>query len=137
MEAWRKVWRDAIVPLMSDEALRAIYIALVNDDPRLCQGKTTEPPPLLGVQDFDVEQACAISYCGWQGDSLNTVGEVEEFFARVCFEIDQKLGEPGGCRHFLNWYDSVSRREMRSCMIPEVRRAITIRKFGEAYHEFN
>lgn len=56
---------------------------------------------------------------------------------RVCFKIDQKLGEPGGCRHFLNWYDSVPRREMRLCLISEVSRTISVRKHGESHYEFN
>lgn len=130
MEAWRKVWRDAIVPLMSDEALHALYRGLINDDPRLCQGKTTEPPPLLAIQDFDVEQACAISYCGWQGDGLNTVGEVENKFAQLCFECDNLLGEPGGVRWFLNWYDETPRDMMRRELIEEVNREISIRQRG-------
>jgi hypothetical protein len=44
-----------------------------------------------------------VGYCAWQGDGLETVAEVEEFFARVCFEADQVLGEPAACRWFLNW----------------------------------
>ena len=68
--------------------------ALTGDDPRLTQGSTTTPPPLMCVQDWPVEAACALGYCGWQGDELETVGEVEEFFARMCFEADQRLGEP-------------------------------------------
>ena len=46
MESWRKVWREGLAPLLSDNSLRALRRALVEDDPRLIQGATTTPPPL-------------------------------------------------------------------------------------------
>ena len=98
MESWRKVWRDGVEPLLSMEGLEALRKALANDDPRLLQGATTTPPPLMCVQEWPVEAACALGYCGWQGERLETVGQVEEFFARCCFEADQWLGEAAACR---------------------------------------
>jgi hypothetical protein len=127
MESWRKVWREGLVPLLSTEGLEALRQALVTDDSRLLQGATTTPPPLQCVQDWPVEGACALGYCGWQGDGLETVAEVEEFFARMCFEIDQRLGEPAGCRWFLNWFDETPRDEMRAHLLAEVSRAIARR----------
>src|SRR5437868_1687903 len=93
MESWRKVWREGVVPLLSTDGLEALRHGLLADDTRLVQGATTTPPPLPSVQDWPVEAACALGYCGWQGEGLETVAEVEEFFARMCFEIDQRLGE--------------------------------------------
>jgi hypothetical protein len=58
---------------------------------------------------------------------LETVAEVEEFFARVCFEADQRLGEPAACRWFLNWYDEAPRAEMRRLLLAEVNRALALR----------
>ena len=113
MESWRKVWRDGMEPLVSTEGLVALARALRNDDSRLVQGATTTPPPLMCVQDWPVEAACALGFCAWQGDGLETVGEVEEFFARACFEADQRLGEPAACRWFLNWFDDTPRAQMR------------------------
>ena len=127
MESWRKVWRDGLAPLLSTGGLEALRKALVNDDPRLQQGATTTPPPLQCVADWPVEGACALGFCGWQGDGLETVGEVEEFFARMCFEIDQRLGEPAGCRWFLNWFDETPRDEMRRLLLAEVNRAMAQR----------
>jgi len=49
------------------------------------------------------------------------VAEVEEFFARACFEADQRLGEPAGCRWFLNWFDETPRDEMRRLLFAEVK----------------
>ena len=105
--------------------------ALTNDDPRLLQGATTTPPPLQCVQDWPVEAACALGFCGWQGDGLETVAEVEEFFARMCFEIDQRLGEPAACRWFLNWFDETPRDEMRALLAAEVTRSLAQRRSAE------
>jgi hypothetical protein len=128
MESWKKVWRDGVEPLLSTEGLEALKQALRSDDPRLVQGATTTPPPLQCVQDWPVEAACALGYCGWVGDGLETVGEVEEFFARMCFEVDQRLGEPAGCRWFLNWFDETPRAQMREQLGQEVERALKARR---------
>lgn len=130
MESWRKVWRDGVEPLLTTDGLKALRQALKNDDARLVQGATTTPPPLMCVQDWPVEAACALGLCGWLGDGLETVGEVEEFFARMCFEVDQRLGEPAACRWFLNWYDETPRDEMRRELQAEVQRALVARADG-------
>ncbi len=127
MDSWRKVWREGMVPLLSHAALQALRLALVNDDPRLLQGATTRPPPLLCVHDWPVESACPIGYCGWQGEGLETVAEVEEYFAKVCFEVDQRLGEPAAIRYFLNWADETPRDEMRRELLAEVEIALGLK----------
>jgi len=120
MESWRKVWRDGFAPILSTAGLEMLRDALSRDDARLTQGATTTPPPLMCVQDWPVEACCALGFCGWRGDGLETVGEVEEFFARCCFEADQRLGEPAACRWFLNWFDDTPRDEMRRELLSEV-----------------
>lgn len=127
MKSWRQVWRDGFVPVLPTKGLQELATALRTDDPRLMQGSTTTPPPLMCVQDWPVEAACALGYCGWQGDSLESVGEVEEFFARACFEADQRLGEPAACRWFLNWFDDTPRDVMRAELLAEVELALTDR----------
>jgi hypothetical protein len=127
MDSWRHVWRDGLAPLISTLELEMLRTALVNDDARLQQGTTTSPPPLPFVQDWPVEAACALGFCGWQGDGLETVAEVEEYFARLCFEVDQRLGEPAACRWFLNWYDATPREEMRRLLLAEVQLALAQR----------
>ncbi len=127
MDRWRNVWRNGFVPTLPTTGLLALREALQSDDPRLTQGSTTTPPPLMCVQDWDVEAACALGFCGWQGDGLGTVGEVEEFFSRVCFEADQRLGEPAACRWFLNWFDDTPRDAMREQLIAEVEWALAAR----------
>jgi hypothetical protein len=127
MESWRLVWRNGFVPVLSTAGLEALRDALQSDDPRLTQGSTTTPPPRMCVQDWPVEAACALGFCGWQGDGLDAVGEVEEFFARACFEADHRLGEPAACRWFLNWFDDTPRDQMRRDLLAEVERALADR----------
>jgi hypothetical protein len=131
MESWRMVWRAGFAPVLSTSGLFALREALATDDSRLSQGSTTTPPPLMCVQDWPVEAACALGYCGWQGDGLETVGEVEEFFARACYEADVRLGEPAACRWFLNWFDDTPREEMRRELLGEVRQTLEDRLEGE------
>ena len=128
MESWRKVWRGGLAPVLSTAGLQALRDAVVANDDRLMQGATTTPPPLQCVQDWPVEGACGLGYCGWQGDGLETVAEVEEFFARMCFEIDQQMGEPAACRWFLNWFDDTPRAEVRGLLLAEVNRSLAQRR---------
>lgn len=132
MESWRKVWREGLVPHLSTASLEALRTGLMGDDPQLLQGATTTPPPLQCVQDWPVEAACALGYCGWRGERLETVAEVEEFFARACFEADQRLGEPAACRWFLNWYDDTPREQMRRLLLEEVDLALAERRAPSA-----
>ena len=128
MDSWGKVWRDGLAPLISTAGLEALATAIHDDDARLLQGATTTPPPLQCVQDWPVEAACALGYCGWQGEGLESVAEVEEYFARLCFEVDQRLGEPAACRWFLNWFDETPRDEMRRQLLAEVHRTLAHRR---------
>jgi hypothetical protein len=124
LETWRKVWREGLAPHLSTHGLEALRQALVDDDAGLLQGATTMPPPLEGLREWPVEAACALGYCGWQGDGLETVAQVEVFFADICFETDQLLGEPAACRQFLNWFDDTPRAEVRAQLLAEVNRSL-------------
>ncbi len=131
MEEWRRVWREGMAHVLALDGLKALREALATDDPRLIQGATTTPPPLLCVQDWPVEAACATAFCGVPdggGFGAATVGTVEEEFARACFECDQRLGEPAACRSFLNWFDDTPRDQMIRELLPEVERAIQMRE---------
>lgn len=111
--AARHVFVNGFAPNLSEQALAALKTACETDDKRLTQGSTTTPPPLMCVQDWECEGACAMGYCGWQGgDAGTTVGQVEEYFAAKCFQADEVLGEPAACRYFLNWFDDTPRAEM-------------------------
>ena len=127
MESWRKVWRDGLALQVSTRGLLALKRGLAGDDPRLTQGATSVPPPLESVLDWPIEGACVLGYGAWQGDGLETVGEVESLFAEACFEADRRLGEPAAMRYFLTWYDDVPRDEMRRQMLSEVARELSRR----------
>ena len=134
METWRKVWREGLAPHLSTAGLEALRQALIQNDSRLLQGATTSPPPLQSLQDWPVEGACVLGYCGWQGDGLETVGEVEEFFAQLCFEADLALGEPAASRWFLNWFDDTPREEVRNLLLAEVNSTLA-QRLGRARDE--
>ena len=120
MEKWRRVWREGLVPQLSRAGLFALRSALLKDDPRLLQGTVSSPPPLDALRDCIVEGTCAISYCGWRGEGLRTVGQVDAFFACVCERADDVFHEPAACRYFLNWFDDAPRGVMRREMLAEV-----------------
>lgn len=132
MESWQKVWREGIEPLLSIDALRVLHAALLSDDPRLIQGANTTPPPLLCVHDWPVEEACVLCYAGWQGEGLETVAEVEEYFARLCFECDQRMGDPAACRWFLNFWDDTPRHVLFPLILEEVNLELLRRCGNEA-----
>lgn len=124
-EAARIAFRAAARHLGRD-GLLALRDALERDDVRLQQGVTTTPPPLMCAQDFPCEGACMLGYAGWQGHGLETVGEVEEFFARVCYLTDEDMKEPAGIRGILNWFDETPRDKMIAALLPEVNRMLEI-----------
>ncbi len=123
MESWRQVWRNGFLPGLPTDGLVALAEACRKDDPRLTQGSTTTPPPLMCVQDRPVEAADAVALVGAAthgGFGQATVGECEEFFARACFEADQRLGGPAECRWFLNFWDDAPRPLALASVLEEV-----------------
>jgi hypothetical protein len=120
MDMWRRVWREGLAPHLSTAALEALRRALISDDPRLVQGTTCSPPALQALSQRPVETACALGYCGWQGEGLTRVGEVEDYFQRICDGADERMAERAVCRFFLNWYDDTPRDAMRPLLLAEV-----------------
>jgi hypothetical protein len=123
-EPWRDAWRRALAPLLTTPGLRALRRALAGDDPALLQGAVTSPPPTAQFDDEPADAACALAYCGWQGDGLASVREVDLYFAGLCHEADRALGAPGACLAFVAWYDAAPRAEMRRLLLEEVDRAL-------------
>lgn len=135
------------MPTLSTANLEALRDALRGDDVRLTQGSTTTPPPLMAVQDWPCEAGCLLAFMGVtesggfacsaedyaafrlgaphrSNPDAATVKQAEEFFARKCWEADQRLGEPAACKHLLNWYDATPREEMRNGLLAEVELAL-------------
>lgn len=130
MESWRRVWREGVLPQLTRDDLLVIEKALENNDSRLVQHVTTRPPPIACVQDWPCECACLWGFIGAfrlgglpdeaPGDGV-TVGEVEEFFARLSYEVDRRLGEAAASRWFLNFWDDNPREQVFKEMLEEVR----------------
>lgn len=128
MESWRHVWREGFAKVLSDKAVLALHYMAKTDDSRLIQGATTSPPPLMCVQDWPCEAGCLIAVGGWMGESVTTVGEVELYFARMCYDADQVLGEPAACRWLLNWFDDTPRGQLLPELTLEMELEINRRK---------
>jgi hypothetical protein len=132
MEKRRRIWREGLCPQLSTAGLQALKTALVRDDQRLLQGTTCYPPLLDVLQDRAVEACCALSFCGWQGDSIQTVSQLDQFFQRLCDTADLMFSDAAACRFFLNWYDDPSREEMRQELLAEVTFALEQRRTAAA-----
>lgn len=130
MEDWRRCWRHGFATQMDDEELLALARALEADDRALIQGGTTLPPPLLGVDDWEVEGACPAALPIWRVAGLAYVGDVQAEFGLRCADADRRLGEAGACRHFLRWVDESPRDVMRRDLLSEVRLALAERRAG-------
>jgi hypothetical protein len=130
MESWRIVWRNGFVPVMSTASLEALKSGLESNDVRLIQGATTIPPPLHCVSDWPTESADFLGFGYWQGERAGeaSVGDVECRFAKLCFEADQRLGEPAACRWALNWWDDCPRDEVFRDLLAEVNLALAERQ---------
>jgi hypothetical protein len=128
LEAWKKVWREGIVLSLNTPGLEALRRALATGDRRVVQSCTAWPKTAgHGVcQDRPVGYACALGFCGWQGEGLETVGEVEAFVAKVCFETDQRLNNAAVWR-FINWYDATQLETARRELLPEIDRELARR----------
>ena len=131
MESWRTVYRNGFAPILPTAGLEYAAEILRNDDKRLLQGATTKPPGMACVEDWPCEGGCFLAMCGL-GNGLETVGEVQAFFAQACFDADQLLKESAACRYFLNWADDTPRDEMRRELLMEVERTLAERKRGAA-----
>ena len=81
---------------------------------------------ILGAGAAEAGTATAISL-GIAAGAGATVGKVEEFFAKACFDCDQHFGNPAECGWFLNWYDDTPRDEMRRELLAEVERELALR----------
>jgi hypothetical protein len=132
MEKWRRVWREGFVPQLSTTSLQSLQQALTEDDPRLLQGTTCYPPLLDELKDEAVQAVCALGFCGWQGEGLNHVGEIDAFFQKLCDAADLNFTDPAACRFFLNWYDDTPRDEMRQELLAEVTLALEQRHTAAA-----
>lgn len=119
LESWRLVLRDGFLPGWSSDVLEKAIVLLEADSPKIVQGSTTTPPPLMCMQDWAVEACDIVAFCSTPDCLEATVGQAEEGFARACFETDSRLGEPAACRWFLRFFDDTPRAEVFRLLIEE------------------
>jgi hypothetical protein len=126
IEPWQRVFREALVPLLSRNELLILRDALERDEPTLLQGQTVSPPGLECVWDWPVEGACLIAYPAWKGRGLTTVGEVESAFAQLVSQIDACFPRPDplGAFALTNFFDDRPRPEMRRALVAEIDRVL-------------
>lgn len=125
---WQHVWRKGFAPLLSTKGLTALAEALERDDPRLIQGETAEPCESL--EDF-ATGACAVGFCGWQGEGLKTAHDVLGYFNDILDQAIKRLSQPeawDACWKFLDWFDETPRDEMRALLLAEVRSELVRRE---------
>lgn len=127
-EPWRTVLRNGLLPLLSDDAVFAIYFALANDRPDLMQGASTSPPPMLSCADQECQAGCLLSYGPWKALKLRTVGEVEEQFVRLCYDLDMLTGDRTATNTLLKYFDETPRDEMIRTLLPEFRDEVAKRE---------
>lgn len=135
LESWRTALRDGFIPNMSTVHLLELRDMLRRNDPRLTQGSTCTPPPLMCVADWPVEACCLVALGGVAehgGFGHAKVGEAEEAFAELCYQADVRLGDPAACRYLLNWFDDTPRDEMIRELLPEIERALREREAASA-----
>jgi hypothetical protein len=127
LPAWKRAWREGLVPQLTCEGLEGLRKALERDDVRICTGVTTEPPPLSCMEMEPLEKCCPLCFALLEGKSpaACSVGLMESCFARVCFRCSELCGEPGAVRWFLNAVDEWSRPDLIANLLPEVIIAIT------------
>jgi len=129
VEAWQHIWREGIAPVLSVRGLEVLRRALVADDAALGQGVTARNE--ADNLDAPPEVACPLGYAGWQGESLATVQDAEDWFAWVCGQIDRRLKDPFSCRWFMQFWDNTPRPEARRQLLIEVERSLARRLQGE------
>jgi len=115
--AYEKVFKKGFAPGISTNGLLALLQALEADSPDLIRGGTLLPVPYILRLDDPVEAACAIGYCGWKGEGLNTVNDVEHYFGNQCSNASQRMGQELSSGWFLNWWDD----NPREVVVPKLR----------------
>jgi hypothetical protein len=123
----RKVWREGILPQLTDSQLAALHTALEGDDARLIQGQTTSPLPVPDNLDRHVQATCPLAFALWQGRHGVTIREVETAFARLCAASDAAIGLPRSVAEFAHWWDNANREHARMMLLAEVEIAMLAR----------
>lgn len=117
---WQAVWA-AFMNQWSTETLWALAEALMADAEEIIQTTTTWPF-FASTTDVNhpVEACCPVAWCCRRERGLSTLIEVETAFGEACFTADQTIGEVGGTRWFVNFWDDAPRAVAFRLLLAEV-----------------
>ncbi len=107
MENWRRVFREGVLPLLSEKEAAALRKGLADGDPELVRGRVSESrfiPDGRGYSPLPCHGACLCGYAGWKGGPLETCGEVEEFFDEIAKGCAERCGH-ASIRHLTGAWD--------------------------------
>jgi hypothetical protein len=129
VEAWRKIWREGVVPQLSTEGLQSLLDALRRDDCRIITGSTTIPPAFSAASNLPIEQCDPVIFAMLDGHSPYscTVGLMDEAFARLAIRCSELCGFPRAIGTFLCWVDEQDRETWRMELMREVNLALVAR----------
>lgn len=127
-EATRRVFHEGFVPLLKDEELWVLKGWLTMAPERFKQGYTLYPVPTPAEEPYMMPDCgCLITNIG-RINMLKYADELYEYFARMCYNIDQNMGEPSAVRYLLNWYDDSPWEDVKNGSIEELEAALQCRK---------
>lgn len=91
---WQAVLRAALAEA-PDAGLVALRRALAQDSPTVIQGETCRPG--WDRPEAEVECACPLAYLAWKGKGVRRVGELEQHWARMSWELNQRFRDRHWC----------------------------------------
>lgn len=123
---WQEAWHRGIVPQLSIPELEVLADALERDDPELIQGNTCDNG---GDDDETIYGACAVGYCGWKALGIQEATELNNYFCDLVDEAQKAFpGVSMPIQTFFLWFDQMPRRQMIEQLLPEVRKALAVRR---------
>jgi hypothetical protein len=126
IEAWRKIWREGLVPQLSTDGLQGLLDALKRNDSRIITGATTEPPAFSAASNLPIERCDPIIWAmlDGHGPAACTVGLMDEAFARLAIRCSELCGMPRAIGTLLCWIDDQDRETWRTELMREIHLAL-------------
>jgi hypothetical protein len=87
-----EIFTAGIAPRLGLAGLQALRDALERDEPALIQGNTTKPDLNTTCRGEPCEGACGVAYALWKTLELQSIGETERAFTRLCVSVDAQMG---------------------------------------------
>jgi hypothetical protein len=105
-DSWRKVLRDGVIPLWTDEELAAVRAALLHDDPRLMHGGTYEAESRAAGEEC-ISGVCLLAYPLLVSGGITSAEELEDGLAGFCLRVSDRLNDLLAPGHLINAWDEM------------------------------